>query len=213
MQIPLLQNFILCGGCTIGAAITDITQGQSQRVGQIQKIIFQRKKDGAADNSVAVADAPLLATWTSLKVAIDSTKVSVTDFIGAPTNTPGEERTFGGGNATKDGIPIVLGVDNSVFECQFYDIAQSTIAELKALSCEDLGVYFVDECSVIWGAADDPTTPTLYKPVDIFSLFVSDKNFGGYESADVNTMRFRMAPNWSDNLAPIIPTDFDKNDI
>jgi len=200
---------LLCSSCTIGAAITDITTGLTEGVGQIQKLYFQRTKDAGSVQTIAIADAPLLATWTALETAIDATKFQATDYINNPTNEVGEERTFGGGNATRDGIEITLGTDNSTFEALFYNVAQQTIAEIKALTCEELSVFFINECGDIWGLTDDPATPTTFRGIPIFNLFVGDKKFGGFEEPDSNEIRFRMTPNWSDNLHSITPSDFD----
>jgi hypothetical protein len=71
----------------------------------------------------------------------------------------------------------------------------------------NLGVFLFNENGQI-EALQDPTTPTTYYPIPIRSLFISDKGHGGLESPDSNNISWQFAPNYSDNLAIVTPTDF-----
>jgi hypothetical protein len=73
--------------------------------------------------------------------------------------------------------------------------------------CEEVGLYLINENGVIWLLAD-ATTPTEYYPVPIHTFFVGDKTPGGLDSPDMNVMSWYFAPNWSDRLVPVVPTDF-----
>jgi hypothetical protein len=197
--------------CPLGTAITDVLiDNCPSDVGQIQKIIFQRiYSTGTTRNTIALADAPLLAEWTPFFAASDGTKMQITPFVSAPTNELGAAITYGGGNDTVDGIPITTGVEPSKFECKLIRAHSKTAESLKGLYGETLGVYFVNEHGRIWGDSDDATTPTTYYPVQIRELFVSDRKFGGFAEPDYYMLSFNLPPNWSDKLNEIIPTDFD----
>ena len=45
-------------------------------------------------------------------------------------------------------------------------------------------------------------------PIAEGTLFIGDKVFGGRTAPDMNSMRFQLLPNWSDNLYVVTPTDF-----
>lgn len=197
--------------CPPNPSITDIPTDECvERIGQVQKVILQRKKNGTALNSMPYPDAPTLATWNALKAATDSTKVQVTPFIQEPTMEAGEKREYGGGNQTLGGIPVVIGRNPSAFSGVFLDVKQSIIAAVKTYECEkNLSVYLVNEQGQIIGLVDNVATPTVFMGIPITSFFVSDKVLGGFEEPDKNNVSWSMMPNWSDNLAIISPSDFD----
>lgn len=205
---------LLCT-CPAASEIQDIyLDSCPETVGQIQKVIFQRLySTGTTKNSftIATANPNLQASWTTLFAASDGTKPQITPYIQNPTTTAGGPRTFGGGNATLGGSEIIVGVEPTTFEAEFHYVTQRTIDDLKELMCEVLAVYFIDEHGQIIGITDDKSSPTLFYPVPIVknTLFVGDKSFGGLENPDVNALRFQMAPNWSDKLHIVTPSDFD----
>lgn len=199
-------------GCPAAASIPSITaEACLESLGQIQKFIFQRiYESGTTKNEFVVAseDPKLKASWTPLFAATDGTKTVITPFVQAPTTEVGAARKFGGGNATLGGIEIIVGREPSKITGIMYQIRQATtIAELKKLMCENLGVYIVDENGRIAGIGDAPT-PLKVSPIPIHSLFIGDKKFGGIEEPDSNTIEFSLLPNWSDKLTVITPTDF-----
>lgn len=199
-------------GCPAAAALPSIVIPEcAENMGQIQKVIFQRIfATAGVKNSMLVASAsPLLkASWTALLSAVAGTKVVVSPYIMGPTNEPGAARTFGGGNATLGGVELIIGREPSSFTSMMYSFDQATIAKLKALMCENLGVYLVDENGRIGALADDMTTPTKYFPIPIAKLFIGDKKLGGIEEPDSNVLEFSFFPNWSDTLKVLTPTDF-----
>ena len=197
--------------CPQGAAIIDILiDNCPSDVGQIQRLIFQRiYSSGSTRNSIAVADAPLLATWVAFQAALAGTKTQITPFISAPENELGAAITYGGGNDTVDGIPLTTGVEPSKFSCKMIRVHAKTAEAMKGLIGEQIGVYLVNEHSRIWGDSDDATTPTLFYPIEIRELFISDRKLGGKIEPDYYMMSFSLPPNWSDKLNEIIPTDFD----
>lgn len=203
---------ILCN-CPLGAEIVDITlEDCPEVIGQIHKLLFQRRLNGTALNSFTIASANpnLLASWTPKLAAADDTKVVQSPFINSPELEPGGPRPWGGGNATRGGVEIIVGRDPSVFRAMFINTSQKSIKDLKTLFCEDMVVYFIDEYGRIIGESDDIDAPTVFRgiPIASFSLFVGDKKFGGFEEPDQNMIEFKLYPHWSDNLHIVSPSDF-----
>lgn len=209
---------LLCG-CPPSAALSNVDLAQcKESIGQIQKLIFQRRTNAAGVKNVfkpnatsSPTDPALLAGWTPLLAATNGTKVVQSPFVTEPTSEPGAAREYGGGNATLGGIPIIVGREPSTFTGQFLTEKQSTIKQLKTFECEDLAVFYVDEFGRIVGdsnglAADDDELEIFGFP--IASFFVGDKQFGQLEEPDRNMIMFRHFPNWSDNLVVVTPEDF-----
>lgn len=199
--------------CPAATALTTITAVTCpENFGQIQKIAFQRLVASGVKNSfTTLNDIKLLASWTTLKAAADSTKIVVSPYINAPTVEAGEARTFGGGNDTLGGIEEILGANPTSFSAVLRKMPAATIRDLKKLMCEadagNLGVYLFDENGMI-GALQDSSVLTTYYPIPVRSLFVGDKSLGGFESPDSNTISWSFLPDWSDYLAKVAPTDF-----
>jgi hypothetical protein len=203
----------LCSVCVPAAEITDITPVTTKvRLNEIQKFIIQRTKDGTTRNEITIAttNPNLLATWTALKAASDSTKVQVPPYIDGPDSEPGGPRESGGPGETRGGIPRRNGRESTPFSAKFLDVPQSLITELKAYECEtELSVFLVNECGQIIGKTDNPTTPTVFYGFPIRSFFVSDLKLGNYTESDYNMVQWNFLANWSDNLHVVTPSDFD----
>jgi hypothetical protein len=123
---------------TLASAVTTLYPCP-QEFGQIQKLIFWRR-----GNTKTVASALQATTWTAMLTATGSTKALVAGFtIGKVT--PGDAREAGGGNETKNGIPVVIGSSPSVAEFMLIQQDQDVIKQLKKLHCEALDVIFVNE--------------------------------------------------------------------
>ena len=187
-------------GCPAGAHIPDLEIKEcKESLGQIQKVVFQRvNKSAGVLNSVA--DPTKKASWTTLFSASDGTKMVVSPYIENPTTEPGAARTFGGGNATLGGIERIIGREPTTFSGIMYEESQMTIAQMKQLMCENVGVYLIDENGNIGCLVDDHTAPSEYKPIPVGKLFVGDKKLGGFEEPDSNTIEWNFFPNWSDKL-------------
>lgn len=182
----------------------------AESFGQIQKVAFQRltKDDGSKNSFTNEKAITLLASWTPLLSAANSTKIVVSPYIQAPTNEAGAARTFGGGNETLGGVEEIIGREPNPFTGVMRKIPQSVIKAMKELQCEswadNLGVYLFDENGSI-EAIQDETTPTTYYPIPIRSLFIGDKTHGGLEAPDSNAIQWAFLPNYSDNLTIIAP--------
>jgi hypothetical protein len=199
--------------CPLGSEITDIfIDTCPEEVGQIQKILVQRVFSAAGvKNSLTIASANpnVLATWTPLLAASNSTKVVQTPFLTNPVVEPGAPRTFGGGNATLGGVEIIVGREPTQFTAAFLSASQRTIKDLKEIMCETIGVYLIDEYGRIIGISNDIANPTIFYPIPVHGFFVGDKKLGGLEEPDMNMIQFSFYPNWSDNLHIVTPTNFD----
>ena len=206
-------------GCPAGAHLEDLEIADcKESLGQIQKVIIQRKYGSQGVlNSIPEASIKSKTLMAALASAADGTKIIISPFIQNPTTTPGEPRTFGGGNQTLGGIEIVIGREPTPFEGVIYQEKQSTIKTLKSYSCEDIGVYLIDENGNIGAIAktttSEGTTTKNYYPIPIRSFFVGDKNLGGYEEPDSNSITWSFLPNWSDDLEIIKQADMDYNPL
>lgn len=181
--------------------------------GQIQKVAFQRLYKNSVEKNSFKADVSIekKASWMSLLTASDDTKIVISPYIQAPTAEAGAARTFGGGNETLGGIEEIMGREPTSFTGVMRKLPQKIIKALKELQCEswgdNLGVYLFDENGAI-GAIQDAQTTTTYYPIPIRSLFIGDKTLGGYEAPDSNNIQWVFLPNWSDDLAIIVPEGF-----
>lgn len=181
--------------------------------GQIQKVAFQRLYKSTGEKNSFKTDAGIekKASWTPLLSAEDDTKIVISPYIQAPTAEAGAARTFGGGNETLGGVEEIVGREPTPFTGVMRKLPQKIIKALKELQCEswgdNLGVYLFDENGAI-GAIQDAKTATTHYPIPIRSLFIGDKTLGGYETPDSNNIQWAFLPNWSDDLAFIVPEDF-----
>ena len=206
-------------GCPAGAHLADLNIAEcKESLGQIQKIIIQRRYGSQGVlNKIAAADIITKTAMTALATAADGTKIIISPFIQNPTTTPGEARTFGGGNQTLGGIEIVIGREPTSFEGIIYQEKQSTIKTMKEYSCEEIGVYLIDENGNIGAIKEEVTsngtTTVSYLPIPIRSFFVGDKNLGGYEEPDNNAIKWSFLPNWSDNLEIVKQSTMDYNPL
>lgn len=181
--------------------------------GQIQKVAFQRLYKSTGEKNSFKTDVGIekKASWTPLLSADDDTKIVISPYIQAPTAEAGAARTFGGGNETLGGVEEIVGREPTPFTGVMRKLPQKIIKALKELQCEswgdNLGVYLFDENGAI-GAIQDAKTATTHYPIPIRSLFIGDKTLGGYEAPDSNNIQWAFLPNWSDDLAIIVPEDF-----
>lgn len=202
-------------GCPAGAHLADLKIAEcKESFGQIQKVIIQRKHGSAGVlNAIPADEIVTKAAMAALASASDGTKIIISPFIQNPTTTPGAARTFGGGNQTLGGVEIVIGREPTTFEGVIYQEQQVTIKTLKSYSCEEIGVYLIDENGNIGAIADDPEKPTEYSPIPVRSFFVGDKTLGGFEEPDSNAISWSFLPNWSDDLVIIKQTEMDYNPL
>jgi hypothetical protein len=200
-------------GCPAGAHLADLDIVEcKESLGQIQKVIFQRiYKTNGVKNVIPLDDLKAKADMAALASAADGTKIIISPYIQNPTTEPGAARTFGGGNQTLGGIEIVIGREPTTFSGIVYQESQATIKTLKGYSCENIGVYLIDENGNIGALSEDGGKNLM--PVPIGKFFVGDKKLGGFEEPDSNTVEWNFFPDWSDNLVIVKVTELDYNPL
>lgn len=200
-------------GCPAGAHLADLTIAEcKESLGQIQKVIFQRiYKSTGVKNMIPADDIKSKADMATLSSAADGTKIIISPYIQNPTTEPGAPRTFGGGNQTLGGIEIVIGREPTAFSGIIYQESQATIKTLKSYSCENIGVYLIDENGNIGALTDE--AGANYMPIPIGKFFVGDKTLGGFEEPDSNSIEWNFFPNWSDDLVIIKSSELDYNPL
>ena len=177
------------------------------RYGQVQKIAFTRIGNLFSDSSNPITD---LASWSAFLAAEDSTKIVVTPYVEAPTMEGGDEKTFGGGNATLDGIIMVLGSQPVRMSFALRNYPQTIISALKILmKIKDLGVFLFNDNGGIICLQEGDT----YQPIPIRALFVGDLILSGRIQPDRNTMKFSFKSNYSDKLVVVKPNFSPVNDL
>ena len=177
------------------------------RYGQVQKIAFTRIGNLFSNSSNPITD---LASWTAFLSAEDSTKIVVTPYVEAPTMEGGDEKTFGGGNATLDGIIMVLGSQPIRMSFALRNYPQTIISALKILTkIKDLGVFLFNDNGGIICLQEGDT----YQPIPIRALFVGDLILSGRTQPDRNTMKFSFKSNYSDKLVVVKPDFSPVNDL
>ena len=176
------------------------------RYGQVQKVAFTRVGNLFGDAN-PITD---LASWTEFLAAEDSTKIVVTPYVEAPTMEGGDEKTFGGGNTTLDGIIMVLGSQPIRMSFALRNYPQTIISALKVLTkIKDLGVFLFNDNGGIICLQEGGT----YLPIPIRALFVGDLILSGRTQPDRNTMKFSFKSNYSDKLVVVKPDFSPINDL
>ena len=176
------------------------------RYGQVQKVAFTRVGNLFGDAN-PITD---LASWTAFLAAEDSTKIVVTPYVEAPTMEGGDEKTFGGGNTTLDGIIMVLGSQPIRMSFALRNYPQTIISALKILTkIKDLGVFLFNDNGGIICLQEGGT----YLPIPIRALFVGDLILSGRTQPDRNTMKFSFKSNYSDKLVVVKPNFCPVNDL
>lgn len=209
-------------GCPASSHLANLEIADcKESFGQIQKIIIQRiYKETGVLNKIEYADITSKEKMMALASAANGTKIIISPYIQAPETEPGAARTFGGGNQTLSGIEIVIGREPTTFTGVMYQELQNAIATMKQYSCENIGVYLIDENGNIGALSNNKdngrvsnSAGTSYRPIPIRSFFVGDKKLGGYEEPDSNAISWSFVPNWSDDLVMIKASSLDYNPL
>lgn len=176
--------------------------------GQLQKFIIQRRKNGAIENVIvdATDDPTVLATWTSLKAAVDSTKIQVSPYFVSGTLEPGDMIEEGGGNDSIGGIADNVGTNPTPFTGRFKSMPQTIIKAIKKYACEsELSIFFINERNQIIGRTSDPATNADFKGFPIRSFFCSDLGGTGFGVSNFNNFKWQFLPDWSDDARLVTP--------
>lgn len=183
---------------TITSIVTNINDCRME-FGQIQKLIFWRH--GQKLN--AAASAVSATVWTTKLTATGDKKAIVTPFVSLII-PPTAIREVGSGNEVLNGIPIQIGTLSVKCEGHIWQTEQATIKLLKALSCEDLDVLFINESNQL---GYNLISGKVYG-FPIQSFFVSDLGTGSYTDGSKNMFQFFLPGGWSDNFTVTAATTF-----
>lgn len=183
---------------TLASIVTNINDCKFE-IGQIQKMIFWRH----SNKLTAAASAVSSAVWTIYLTATGDTKAVVSPMctVNIP---PTEVREVGSGNEVLNGIPIQVGTLPAKVEGIFWQTDQDTIRALKALSCEDLDVLFINENNQLVYSLEG----TEVKGFRVTSFFVSDMQAGTYSDGTKNKFQFHLSGGWSDYAKASTSTTF-----
>ena len=138
-----------------GSKLPNIGYNYGFKPEEIRRFIFTLyKKDSGALNSVTIADADTLATWTALMdkpnfSADTSDKVVVTPLCYGAGGVAGEASAF-----DTNGYYRVLQDGSIDFEFIFYDIAPACVANLKELQDYAIAAWAVTQDTRIMGVKD-----------------------------------------------------------
>lgn len=199
--------------CPAPAALTTIpSQTCGENIGQIQKIMFQRRQPTASPTVPVIADAGELATWTALKIAVGDTKVVVTPFAENVVIPPAAPITEGGDdNTTINGAQIVVGASAIPVTGVFRSLAKAVLKAIKTLNCEDvnaLSVFLINNSGQIIGQSTTDVS-TDFRGIPITSFFIGDPGAEGLNTHDKAPFQWNFAYGWRDKLTFVTPTDFD----
>lgn len=204
--------------CPLPTALTAITATTCpEEIGQIQRVWFVRKGNVVWDTATAgAANVPatimgdlvtVSAGWTTLKAAIDDTKVIFAPLFGGDiTITPADPVFQGGGdNSTLNGQAYYVNTPDSTFSARFDQLTATQTSELKELKCEDVEVYFINEDGDIIG---DASTTGTFKGFDATSVVLGSRNVQGFTTRDSNVLTFQLNEDWDTIFEKQTPTDF-----
>ena len=204
--------------CPEDAALTTLTPTTcAVEIGQIQRAFFARKGNvifdtataGAANVPATIANdlVTVIAGWNILKVAADSTKVVFAPLFGGDIAiNPSESITQGGNdNSTRNGETYYVSTPASTFTGRFDQLSAAQTKDLKALKCEDLEVYFVNEEGDIIGEA---SVTGQFKGFDCTNVVLGSRSVQGIATRDSNILTFQLDADWDTYFQKQTPTDF-----
>lgn len=186
--------------------------------GQITKLVFQRTySSGTTVNSFTIssADPAEVASWDTFFDASDGTKAIISPYIENSLLEGADPDEYGGGDATAFGIAKIVSLNPTSFSGEFHQQRQDVAEALKTLQSEVLSVYLVNEYGQLGGIADSLSSPTTFKGIPIHpgTFYVSDLVGGRRSTPDMNMIRFKFRPNWSDKFHVVVPSDFNGNEL
>ena len=200
--------------CPLPTVITSLTAVTcAEHYGQITRIIFQRLGTSFPAAS-GVGGIELIASWTPLLIAADSTKVQASPICENVELPMSEAITDGGDdNSTPFGQSLVVGAGKVDLTGRHRGLPSVQKMELEQFVSESsvygqLGVYLVNEheqiiCNNLVG--------TELSPFPITGYFISSTGSEGFNSHNFNKFQWAMKSNWSDYAKIETPTDFAPN--
>jgi hypothetical protein len=196
--------------CPLPTEIGDIPALEcGENLGQIQKIVFQRRQATGSPTFATLILPATLANWTTLKTASDATKVQTTPFFENFIIPHVEAITEGGNdNTTLDGTPLVVGASTVSVTGNFRSIPAAMLAALKAFNCEnDLTIFMINEFGKIIGESTTLVS-TDFRGIEITEFFIGDGGNEGKNTQDKTMFRFNLRYGWRDKLKFVTPSNF-----
>jgi hypothetical protein len=185
-----------------------------ENLGQIQRVAILRA-GGFLFDPDAIAPGPydirVLASWTPLLIAADSTKVVITPYLDDFKIPEAQAITKGGGdNTTVDGVERVLGAGPITVTGIFNGVPAAILGQIRDLSCEAaLEVYLFNQYGRIVARDTTPATAVaadkVFSGIPIQSLYTPYAGNDGYATEDHATFRFAFAEDWAKNRMIITP--------
>jgi len=192
-------------------------------LGQIQRFILVRKgglRWDTVDPTVAGKTTPVALTtlsytpalvggWTLLNALTDDDKTIFTPLIGGdPQINPQEPLFFGGGgNDTLNGEKYFVKFLPSDGTARFDSLTAAQTKQLKALACDDLEIYLINDSGAIIGKRD-PDDADLFYGFNVSNFTLGGRSVQGFATRDSNTVTFQLDDDWDEDFEAITPTDF-----
>lgn len=205
------MSFFVCPKPT---ALTTIPNPSCpQGLGQIQKVIFQRKSAGWVFDSMAAHDFLTLASWTPLLTAVNDTKVVVTPFLDSFV-IPGTAAITAGGNdnTTINGRKLNVAGAPTTADGEARNISGEIQAALQALSQEGedaFVAFFINQFNQLIGNDIYPGHPgERIAGIPVYSVFCGDASNEGFAKDDKTKLTFQLDYGWRNNLFVKKPAAF-----
>jgi len=211
-----LSTLLLGCSCPLPTEIADIPNVACRKeMGQLQRYFFVREGQVIWDSATPANNVPASIAseviedetgWDTLFAASDSTKVVKTPLIGGdPQIEAGAPITFGGGdNSTLNAETIFIGRNPSTFTGRFDTLDATQIAAMRALECESLEVYFVNNCDEIIACKEQGSDLITGFKISNFQLGTKG-NTGGLTARDANQVSFELAANYDECVHFVTP--------
>lgn len=204
--------------CPLPAALKAIPlQSCPFNFDQIVRMFLQRRQPSDTPPFAALADIQTLLDWTTLKAAVDSTKVVTTPvFTGLVIPQSEPLKSGGNDNDTFAGIPEYNGEGTVTVTGNFKKLAPASKRAMDYLSQESLAsavgltnltAYLVNRDGYIFAVNPAPgeVASTNYFGIPIFNFRVGSVGSEGLNAANRNGFSFDLMPNWADYLVSIKP--------
>ena len=203
--------------CPLPTALTSITSTTCpEELGQIQRVWFVREGQVIWDTANPATNTPatiagdtpdLIAGWTVLEAAADSTKVIFAPLFGGDiTITPNDAILFGGNdNSTLNGETYFVARTPSDFSARFDQLTAQQTSDMKGLECESLEVYFVNDAGDIIAQRNNANSLTGFP---VTNVVLNGRSVQGFATRDSNLLTFQLSEDWDTKFEKVTPTDF-----
>lgn len=174
--------------------------------GQLQVLAFVKIGDepvaGESGSLFLKTNVGNKALWEAA-LAETTPKVVLSPVLYNPTVEAGDARTWGGENATPDGVEFQVGANATTLTAELRNVDPKVAAAMKELRCMaengQLAMVMFDSDDEVIGADGE----TAIVAIPVRSLFVSDRVMGNLTEPDYHNLTIGLAPDWSDALTAV----------